>query len=207
MKLYYNPASYPCRRVVAVADHLDLPLETLLIDFTNPNDAHMKELRSLDVAERMPLLVDGDFKLGESMAIMQYLTSKKIGQTLFPEDAKSRAEIMRWQCFTLAHLGEAAGTFVYENLFKKMFEGSGPDSNAVAEAREEFEDHASVLNTHLKDRTYMIGKNLTLADFAIASPLTYWKQAEIPLEKFEHFYAWYQRMEALPAWKKTEPKF
>ena len=43
------------------------------------------------IAGRTPTLVDGDFKLGESVAIMQYIASQK-PNTLWPENARTRAE-------------------------------------------------------------------------------------------------------------------
>src|SRR5437879_10284276 len=56
---------------------------------------------------RTPTLVDGDFVLWESNAIMQYVASHA-PNTLWPDDARARADIVRWQSWQLAHWsGEA----------------------------------------------------------------------------------------------------
>ena len=207
MKLYYHPGSGNCRRVLAVAAHLELPLELLAIDFMDPNDANSKKMKSLDPSDRIPLFEEAGFVLPESNAIMQYLTSKKVGQTLYPEDAKSRAEVLRWQCFTLAHLEEATGPLVYENLFKKVFGMCAADAAEVEEALEGFMDHAEVLDAHLKGKKFFVGNTLSIADFCVGAALMYWEPAGIPLTKFKNLHAWYQNLESLPAWKKTTPKF
>ena len=207
MKLYFHPASGPCRRVLAVAAHLELPLELLPIDFMSETDANNKAMKSLDAAERIPLLEDGGFVLSESNAIMQYLASKKVGSTLVPEDAKGRAEVLRWQCFSLAHVEQATWILVYENLFKKMFGMGAAVASEVTEGTEEFLDHAEVLDSHLKGKKYLVGNTLTIADFSLAATLMYWEPAGIPLPKFKNLHSWYQNMESLPAWKKTTPQF
>ena len=207
MKLYYHPGSGPCRRVLAVAAHLELPLELLAIDFMNENDANSKTMKALDPAERIPVFEDAGFVLSESNAIMQYLTSKKVGNNLYPEDAKGRAEVLRWQCFTIAHLEQSTGTLVYENLFKKVFGGGQSDAAEVAEALEEFMDHAEVLDAHLKGKKYLVGNTLSIADFSMGAALMYWEPAGIPIAKFKNLHAWYQNLDSLPAWKKTTPKF
>ena len=207
MKLYYHPGSNPCRKVVATAQALDLPLELLQIDFMNEKDPVMLKMASMDPAERVPLLEDQGFVLGESTAIMQYLCSRKAGQKLFPEDPKKRAEVVRWQCFSVAHLEQATGTLGYENLFKKMFAGGTPDADEVKEALEEFRDHASVLDKHLKGKTHFVAEQLSLADVSIGAAFMYWEQAGIPLPEFKNVQAWYQRLESVPAWKNTAPKF
>ena len=207
MKLYFHPNSGPCRRVLAVAAHLELPLELFPIDFMNEKDANSATMKALDPAERMPLLEDAGFVLSESNAIMQYLTSKKVGNTLYPEDAKGRAEVLRWQCFTLAHVEQATGTIGYENVFKKMFGMGEAVASEVKEATEEFMDHAEVLDAHLKGKKYLVGNTLSIADFSLGAALMYWEPAGIPLPKFKNLHSWYQNLETIPAWKKTTPKF
>lgn len=207
MKLYYHPGSNPCRKVVAVAQTLEIPLDLRQIDFTKDNDPVMKEAASLDPAERVPLLEDQGFVLSESTAIMQYLCSKKSGQTLFPEDARKRAEVVRWQCFSVAHFEQATGVLGYENLFKKLFSGEKADPNEVKEGLEEFRDHAGVLDQYLNGKAYFVANQLSLADFSIGAALMYWEPAGMPLPEFKNLHAWYRKFETLPAWQKTTPKF
>jgi glutathione S-transferase len=47
---------------------------------------------------------------------------------------------------------------------------------------------------------------LTLADFAVASDLTYAVPRRFPLENYPHIQAWYSQIEQLPAWQQTAPR-
>lgn len=58
-------------------------------------EQHLPAYRALNPEGRVPLLVDGDFKLGQSLAIFSYLESQYPSPPLLPEDARLRARA--WQ--------------------------------------------------------------------------------------------------------------
>ena len=65
---------------------------------------------------------------------------------------------------------------------KKLLNLGPPDEAAVAKATEAFHKEAKLLDTWLsKQQQYLVGDELTLADFAVAAPLFYAKQGELPL--------------------------
>src|SRR5262245_20883104 len=99
MKLYGFPPSPNTWKVRAVAAHLGIPLELALVDLTKPRTP---DYLALNPTGRAPTLVDGDFILSESNAIIQYLAGRP-ASTLWPDDARTRVDIMRWQCWQLAH--------------------------------------------------------------------------------------------------------
>jgi glutathione S-transferase len=76
----------------------------------------------------------------------------------------------------------------------------------VQQATDRFHKEASVLNNHLANREYLVSNTLTLADFSVASDLTYAIPARFPLENYQHIQAWYARIEQLPAWQQTAPR-
>src|SRR5262245_58070887 len=113
MKLYGFPPSPNTWKVRAVAVHLGVPLDLELVDLTKPRTA---EYLALNPTGRAPTLVDGDFVLWESTAIMQYIASRP-ANSLWPNDARTRADIMRWQSWQLAHLSpEACQPLTFQRL-------------------------------------------------------------------------------------------
>src|SRR5208337_2613528 len=106
MKLYGFPFSPNTWKVRAVAVHLGLPLEFALVDLTK-GEQKTPDYLALNPTGRAPVLVDGDFKLWESVAILQYIASKT-PNALWPNDARARADITRWQSWQLAHFGKEA---------------------------------------------------------------------------------------------------
>ena len=204
MKLYYFPPSPNTRKAHAVAVHLDLPLDLRLIDLQQ-GEQRSSEFLSLNPTGRTPVLTDGDFSLWESTAIMHYLASQT-SNSLFPQDARSRADIMRWQSWDLAHWIPGCQPLQYENFVKPLLQLGDPDPQVVQRATEVFHKEAIVLNTHLAKREFLVNDALTLADFSVASALTYAVPGCFPLAAYPHLCAWYDRLEQLPAWQQTAPK-
>lgn len=204
MKLYYFPPSPNTRKVHAVAIHLQLPIDLRLVDLQK-GEQHHPEFVQLNPTGRVPVLQDGDFILWESTAIMQYLASQ-VPNSLWSEDPKIRADIMRWQSWQLAHWYSVCQPLQFENFVKSLLQLGEPDPQVVQQASDRFHKEASILNTHLANREYLVNNTLTLADFSVASDLTYAIPARFPLENYHHIQAWYARIEQLPAWQQTAPR-
>ena len=48
---------------------------------------------------------------------------------------------------------------------------------------------------------------MTIADFAVAAPLLYAKEADMPIGPYTHVRSWFDRVAALPCWRETAPQF
>jgi glutathione S-transferase len=202
MKLYGFPPSPNTWKVRAVAAQLGIPLDLELVDLTKPRTP---EYLALNPAGRTPTLVDGDFTLSESNAIMQYLAGRT-SSTLWPDDARARADITRWQSWQLAHWGsECCQPLIFQRLVKKLLNLGPPDDAIVAKGTEAFNREARVLDAHLSKHPYLVGNAVTLADFAVAAPLFYAKEGELPLAPYSHVRDWFARVSALPVWRDTAP--
>ena len=204
MKLYGLPASPNTWKVLAVAAHLGLPLEVVVVDLGR-GEQRGPDYLALNPTGRTPTLVDGDFVLWESTAIMQYLASLK-PNALWPKESKAQADAMRWLSWSLQHWGPSAcEPLLFERFVKAVFNMGPPDGAVVARAIETLHREAAVLDGHLSSRRYLVGDDLTLADFSVAAPLVYASHAEFPLAGYPHLREWSARILALPAWRETAP--
>jgi glutathione S-transferase len=204
MKLYINVLSPNVRRARFTAAVLGLTLEEKVLDFTK-GEHKSPEYLALNPNGQVPTLVDGDFVLNESRAIMQYLASKKPESGLVPGDERGRADVTRWQFWDSSHFSPQVGTVVFQRVLKKMFGMGEPDAGKIEEALATFRRFAAVLNERLDGRRYIVGDALTLADLTVASSLMYANQAEVPLAEFPNIQAWFSRITDLDAWKSTNP--
>ena len=198
MKLYGFPPSPNTCKVRAVAAHLNIPLDMDVIDITKG------EGLKLNPNGRTPVLVDGDFTLWESNAIMQYVADKQ-PNSLWPQGARVRADIARWQFWQAQHWHEGCAGFLWENLLKKILGLGDTDPAALKKAEAAFHRDASVLEAHLGKHPYLANDALTLADFSVGSYLHYADAAKLPWERYTNLRAWYARIDALPAWQETKP--
>lgn len=209
MKLYTSPMSANARRVNLTAVHLGIHLEQQQVQLSNPADR--AAIAAVNPNGKIPVLEDAEhgLVLWESHAIMQYLCDRdpERGASLYPTEVVVRADINRWMFWVNAHVAPAIGPINYERLWKKFVEGpdAAPDQAVIARHERFFHLAMAVLERHMANRTWAVGKTLTLADYSIVSTLMYRAATQLPLEAYPHVQAYVARVEATDAWKATEP--
>jgi glutathione S-transferase len=204
MKLYHNPMSPNVRRVRLTAAVLGIQLEEKKLDFAKGEHKNPEYL-ALNPNGAVPTLVDGEFVLTESRAIMQYLASKKPESGLLPRDEAARADVTRWQFWDASHFSPHLAALAFEKLIKGMMGLGDPDAGKIQEALGSFRRFGAVLNKRLEGKQHVVGSALTLADLTLASSLMYAKQADVPLAEVPNVQAWFSRISEMDAWKKTSP--
>lgn len=204
MKLYDHPKSPNAAAVRAVARELGITLDLQEVNLM-AGEQKQPAFLCLNPNGKVPVLEDGEFILWESGAIMQYLASKKPGNSLWPADERTRADITRWQMWRLSDWDRGAYTLIWENMFKKVFVRGDPDPAEVKKGDELFRKAATALSSSLEGREFLIGKIPTLADFSVAVPLVYAIPGRLPLDSFPAVGQWYSRIEKIESWKKSLP--
>ena len=82
------------------------------------------------------MLDDDGFLLWESRAIMQYLADKTPGQSLYPTDARPRADVNRWLFWDAAHFAQGVATLTFERLVKRIGGRGEPDPAEIKQTEE-----------------------------------------------------------------------
>ncbi|MHB8418029.1 MAG: glutathione S-transferase family protein, partial [Myxococcales bacterium] len=123
---------------------------------------------ALNPAGKLPVLVDGDFVLAESVAIVLYLAEKYPQKGLLPSGLRERAEVYRWLLFTATEL-EAP-------LWRGQRHAIGypPERRIPAEipnVLQDFFDMARIMEKHMEGRQFLVGDHVTVADIVAAYTL------------------------------------
>jgi glutathione S-transferase len=152
------------------------------------------EFLSINPAGKLPALVDGDFVLTESVAIVLYLAEKYPQKNLLPTQSKQRAELNRWLLFTVTELEQplwriARHTFLYPEAERLLAD--------TAIARREFQQMAAVLEPRMQTRQFLVGDTVTVGDFVLAYTLD-WGNEERLLGECPSLLSYVQRMYARP---------
>ncbi|KID97499.1 eEF-1B gamma subunit-like protein, partial [Metarhizium majus ARSEF 297] len=160
---------------------------------------HMVTNKSAEFLEKFPLGkvpafegVDG-LCLFESDAIARYIASSgPFSSQVLGSDAVTSAQIQQWVCFTEGEIYQAVLELVMWRVGMCPFE-----ENTESKALDKLERSLSILEGHLKDRVWLVGPQLTLADLTAASALV-WAFMHIidePMrEEFRKTTAWYLRV-------------
>lgn len=202
MKIYWIKAQAP-RRVLALARHLGIDTQ---FEHVDPLPGlKTPEYAALNPNMKAPTLVDGDVVLWESAAIMAYLCIKA-GSDMWPaDDPAAQVEVLRWLAWNDCHWSRVVGPFYFEHIVKATFKVGPPDRDSLKPKVADLLRYAKVLDGHLEGRSHVACGRLTIADFALASMATDWRESEMPLEPFPNIVRWIDGLLRIPAWAEPWP--
>jgi glutathione S-transferase len=203
VKLYLFPPSTRVLGIVALKNHLALDCEIQSIDLGR-GDQLTPEYLALNPNKKMPTLEDDGFVLWESNAILFYMAAKHPDSGLWPSDLRCQADVLRWLAWKSAHWdAESVGMVAYETTSKAVLGLGPPDPAFIARGEQNFARFAAVLNTALRGKTWLIGEQLTIADFSIGAQIPSAERMGLPVGKFSEILRWYEGLAALPGWRKA----
>jgi glutathione S-transferase len=196
MKLHYSRNPNP-RLAVVVARQLGSPVEFVFAAPFAPGQA--ETYRRLNPSLSIPILEEKKGTLWEADAIACRL-SRLSGTGFWRTDDEGEPDMIRWLSWGKANFVMACDMVHFEYGTKQRY-GHGPvDPAKVGEGMSLFHRSAMILETHLRTRDFLLASGLSYADFRMASFLPYNDVAGLPLTDYPAVEAWYQRLDALPAW-------
>ncbi|CAD8165521.1 unnamed protein product [Paramecium octaurelia] len=198
IKLYIDWISQPSRAVKAVLDILKVPHEVkpLMIQY----DEHKSpEFTAIHPLQQLPVLQDGDFFVAESHNIMRYIIKQKnISTNLYPlTDIRQQTRIDQYldyhhtntrRCFHFYYsvlIAPRKGQTVIPEVLEK-------EQQDVAKVFSYFE------NNWLKDKNYICGDQVTLADISACSEMMQLDMIKFDFKKYPITNAWLHRVINIP---------
>ncbi len=183
---------------VWLLEELGLPYERT--DLGGPfggNDT--PEYRAINPNGVVPTLVEGDFVLWESNAIVRYLCAANApGSPMWPDDLKARASIDRWMDWQQTTLNRPQ-SIVFQGLVRMRPEQR--DHAAIAAATTEVTRCWTLLDGILERVEYVAGPVFTLADIALGVHVHRWFSFDIARPPQPHLRAWYDGLLTRPAYR------
>ena len=192
MKLY-GFAPTRSLRVQWMLQELGLDFEYVQVDPTK-GEHRRPEFLALNPAGKIPVLVDDDLVLNESIAIVLYLAEKYPQKGLLPADLRARADTYRWLLFTATELEQPIwriARHTHQYPVEKRLPGE------ISLARQDFLDMAAVMEKHLETRSVLVGESVTVADLVAAYTLDMASMVHL-LESLPNLSAYMERMYARP---------
>ena len=151
-----------------------------------------------------PFLEIGDQVLSESRAIENYL-AMKYKPELLGENELEKAQVRQWSDFGIFEIGFCAKEIVYPIFGWKPYCKESADK-----ANERLKGFMRTLDAQLKDKEYVMGAKLTLADVCLFRELKYFFQLVFPKglrdKVFPNMTKWFQKMAETEEVKKVYGK-
>lgn len=192
MKLY-EFAPTRSIRVRWVLQELGVDFEAISIDL-RAGEHRTPAFLAINPAGKLPVLVDGEHTITESVAIALYLAEKYPDHRFIPTDLTLRSQLYRWLFFAATELEQPLWRISrHTALYPK-------ESRLPAEiplARQDFTSMAVVLENHLSDRQFVVGEQVTVADFVLAYTLDWANEMQL-LTVFPSSVTYMERMYKRP---------
>lgn len=191
IRFYFHPRPNPMK-VALYLEETGTPYEVVPLD-TLKGEQHSQDYRAINPNGKTPAIEDDGVRVFDSNAILLYLSEKsgKLGGA--PEN---RGEMLSWMMFVASGLGPYSGQAVH-------FQHAAPEKIPYAANRykREAQRHYEVLDTHLADRTYLVGDDFSIADIAAWG----WVDkagvviGDAELSNFPNLKRWFDRINSRPA--------
>jgi glutathione S-transferase len=155
--------------------------------------------RAMNPNGKVPTLRDGDLVVWESHAIVRYLAATH-GAALRAADAKGRAIADQWTDWTATTFQPAWIDLFW--LFVRT-PTAQHDKVAIGKALAASFSAYGILDQRLATTPFLAGDILTYADIVAGVSMYRWMTMEIQRPDLPHLAAWYQRLNARPAFQRA----
>ena len=202
LKVYLDPCTVNCRKVLAGLDLMGAPYQRVHVDYFTGGHKQPEYL-AINPNAALPAAVDGDFLLPESNAILLYAAELNGAEKYYPKDPKQRADIHRWMLWEAATWFPSCYVYLVEYVVKPLLKAQ-PDEAIIAKEAPNWHKLAAILDARLAKSRWLVGEHVTVADIAVAAPMHLHTQQRLPLTDHPNLQRWMtEGVEHLPAWQGT----
>lgn len=194
LRIWGRLSSVNVQKVVWCADELGLDYER--IDAGGKfglNDT--PEYLAMNPNGLIPVIEDDGFVLNESNAIVRYLAAGRGAGTLWPAEARARADVDRWMEWQSTGYTPAMWAAFWQLV---RTPADKRDALAVEASRAKSEKLSGILDAHLAGRRYLAGDAFTAADIVVGCAAHRW--LNLPLERASrpNLERWYAELRLRP---------
>ena len=190
------------QEVLHVINLTKAPVELQNVDWEDAETR--KTLTPKSPTGTFPFLETTEGILSESRAIENYLALKHRPELLGENDYE-KAQVRQWSDFAIFEIGYCAKEIVYPIFGWKNYCKESADK-----ANNRLKEFMRTLDAHLKDKDFVMGSRLTLADVTLFRELKYFFQLVFPKglrdKVFPNATKWFQRMAETEEVKKVYGK-
>jgi len=195
IKLYDHDISGNCYKVRLLLNHLGVKYEKVNVDVLK-GEQHRAEFTSLNPNKKIPVLIDGDFVIWESNAILLYIGKKFSPNPLFPEDPERFGRVAQWLLFGKTTLDPNLARARFMTRFVPEI---NRDEKELSSLREGSGSALNILEDHLEDNDFLAG-SYSIADIGCYPYVSIAEEGGVSLKPFPHVGKWCDRISSQPGY-------
>nr|WP_295905482.1 glutathione S-transferase family protein [uncultured Bdellovibrio sp.] len=197
LKIYGSPMS-SAGRCYWMLEELGLNYEVMPLDMRNKE--HKSEaFMQLNPNGKVPVLVDGEFVIWESMAITNYL-AKKHQSPLAAQTPEEEGHVMQWSFWALAEFQVPAVNWLIQQVFVPA---EHRNQQVIDDAKKAMPRLLTVLDKGLEGKNYLVNNRFSLADLNVASVLNIVTALGYDTSSYANIQRWAKAYSDRPAFQKV----
>jgi glutathione S-transferase len=189
----YGIARTRAFRALWVAKELGLDYQHLPIEIGD-DGAKSPEFLAINPNGRLPVIVDGDFVLFESLAITLYLAKKHSSGKLYPGTLEGEARAWQWSLWAVTEVDRGVNIW---SLHAVRLPPAERNNALREEALKVLASPFKVLDAAVAQRPYLLGSEFTVADLNVAAVIS--RAVDMDLSVWPHLKVWLARCLDRPA--------
>ncbi len=198
LKFYYSRLSINARRVWVTLLEKNLEFEPVLLKLNG--DQFQPDFLQLNPFHHIPVLIDRDFKIFESLAILDYLEAKYSDPSFMPTNAEDIAKVRMIELVTVNELPPASIVLMKQMLDLTVEEQKIKQAEqSMATVLQYFEDSL------IEDQLYLIQEQLTYADIVAGTAVAAIPNLGISLKTYPKVIKWIENLNQRSSWQQTAP--
>jgi glutathione S-transferase len=179
-----------------VLEELGMPYDKVRLELPK-RDQDKADFRALNPNGKVPVVVHDGTPIFESAAIAAYLGETfGVAKRLYPEAGAKRALALQWLVWTNVSLAHSIA--VYTETQGERVPAAQQNAAVAAAAKAEAERLLGILDTHLANRTWMLGDHFSIVDAHVAAFVGYAGMVGFPAKPWKHVDAWLARAAQRP---------
>ncbi|MEM8721147.1 MAG: glutathione S-transferase family protein [Cyanobacteria bacterium P01_G01_bin.39] len=198
LKFYYSRLSINARRVWVTLLEKNIEFEAIILKLNG--DQFQPDFLAINPFHHIPVLVDQDFRVFESLAILDYLEAKYPKPSFMPTAADEIAQVRMIELVTVNELPPASIVLMKEMLDLAVEAPKLEQAKqTMATGLQYFEDSLP------KEQPYFLGDRFTYADIVAGTAVDAIPNLGISLEPYPKVTKWVENLRQRNHWQKTAP--
>ena len=199
IKLYDHPLSGNSYKSRLALSNLGIEYERINVDVFK-GEQNDPKFAALNPNKKIPVLVDEDFVMWESNALLFYIGKKYSPNDIYPEDPRAHGLVAQWLLFGKTSIDPNLAMARYLTRFGS---GEAHEEQQLAKCRAHGMQALKILDDHLCDNEFLAG-DYTIADIGCYPYVHLGPEGEVDIEAYSFVMSWIERIQSQPGYISME---
>jgi glutathione S-transferase len=191
LKLYDLDRSGNCYKVRLLLAMLGLSYQQVATDIL-AGETMTPAFKRLNPRGQVPVLIDDETVIWDSMAILVYLARRYGDSTWLPDDPAGEARVMQWLAVSENELLYGLARARAKMLFDRPYD--------LALCHQDAQPGLTTMEERLNNHPWLAADHLTIADIACYPYVSLAGEGDFSLQPYPSIRVWLKRVEGIDGW-------